>query len=54
MDTELDEAQILSQENGLSGTEERRSRKALPMTEIELRLMAAAATIGERSTPKSG
>ena len=32
----------------------RRSRSALPMTETELKLMAAAAIIGERSSPKNG
>jgi hypothetical protein len=31
-----------------------RSRKALPITETELRLIAAAAIIGERSSPKNG
>jgi hypothetical protein len=32
----------------------RRSLRAIPMTETELRLMAALAMIGERRRPKKG
>ena len=32
----------------------RRKRRAFPMTETELRLIAAAASMGLRRTPKAG
>ena len=38
----------------LRHTSARRSRKALPTTETELKLMAAAAMIGDRSRPNQG
>ena len=41
--------------NSITGqSDARRSRSALPMTDTELRLIAAAAIIGFSNTPKSG